>query len=243
MREKVTTMGVYHVLNRGVDKRKIFLDKGDHLRFIHDLFEFNDIEPARNVGYYFSAHQKQLAPEGCRQSIDVRRQYMQGKQAPRKLLVDILAFCLMPNHYHLMVRPHSEDGIALFMKKLNAGYAKYFNEKYEREGALFKGRYKLVSIQTNAHFVHISYYIHCNPLDLYAPSWRKREIESANRALHFLEQYRWSSFPDYIGSKNFPSVTQREFLTKFLGSTEQYRKDVVAWLREAEQQFDIPTLE
>ncbi len=112
------------------------------------------------------------------------------------------------------------------------GYARYFNEKYERAGALFQGRYKSVAVTNNAHFVHLPYYIHFNPLDLAMPEWRKREIKDYKKAMEFLEEYRWSSFQDYIGKKNFPSVTQREFLTEFLGGSEQYKKDTMKWLKE-----------
>ena len=116
-------MELIHVLNRGVDKRKIFLDEQDYFRFIHDLFEFNDTEPAENLGHFFKNHH-----------IVVRRRYggeiKKEKRRERKLLVEIHAFCLMPNHYHLLIAPKIENGTALFMKKLNAGYSRYFNEKY-----------------------------------------------------------------------------------------------------------------
>lgn len=213
-------MQIVHTVNRGVDKRKIFMDGKDYIRFIHDMFEFNDVEPVQvNVNYYFQ------------KSLDVRRP-KQERQKPRKLLVDILAFCLMPNHYHLLLSPRVESGVALFMKKLNGGYAKYFNERYERSGALFQGRYKRVIIKNEAHFIHLPYYIHFNPLDLFTPSWREREIKDYKKALRFLEQYRWSSHLDYLGKKNFPSVTQRGFLLEFFGGSEKYKKNIKGWLKD-----------
>src|SRR3989338_7801442 len=112
MAREISTDIIYHVLNRGVDKRSIFLDATDHYRFIHDLFEFNDENATLNLHYKFNQN-----------SIDIGRQY----DKPRKLLVDILAFCLMPNHYHLLIKPRKETSVSLFMKKLNMGYAKYFN--------------------------------------------------------------------------------------------------------------------
>ena len=155
-------MELIHVLNRGVDKRKIFLDEQDHFRFIHDLFEFNDEDSVNNNFYIFNHN-----------SNDVRHHYSKQERRSRKPLVDILAFCLMPNHYHLLVTPKVENGVALFMKKLNGGYAKYFNTRYERSGALFQGKYKRVVIEGEAHFIHLPYYIHFNPLDLIAPEWRE----------------------------------------------------------------------
>jgi putative transposase len=213
---------IYHVLNRGVDKRKIFLDDNDYLRFIHDLFEFNDENPAFNVGHHFK-----------NQYIDVRRQYIENRR-PRKFLVEILAFSLMPNHYHLLLKPKRANGLETFIKKVNGGYAKYFNNKYERSGALFQGKYKSVLVKDEAHFIHLPYYIHLNPLDLVVPEWRERKISTSdvNKIERFLEKYRWSSYLDYIGKKNFPSVTQREFLVEFLGGPEQYKKDTIKWLQE-----------
>ncbi|OGY63142.1 MAG: hypothetical protein A2745_00205 [Candidatus Harrisonbacteria bacterium RIFCSPHIGHO2_01_FULL_44_13] len=220
---------IYHVLSRGVDKRKIFLEDLDYLRFIHDLFEFNDTEPATNINYFFNPQRK---------SIDIASPYIGGNKnkqtprEPRKLLVEILAFVLMPNHYHLLLRPKFDDGVSGFMKKLNIGYAKYFNEKYERTGALFEGRYKAIAVTQEAHFIHLPYYIHLNPLDLAAPEWRERKIKDYKKAVNFLEKYRWSSFLDYTGQKNFPSVTQRDFLTQFFGGPKQYKEQTLQWLKD-----------
>src|SRR3989344_2967232 len=154
-------MELFHTLNRGVDKRQIFLDDRDYLRFIHNLYEFNDEDRVLDVGYRF------------KQSSDTVNQIKVNKK--RKLLVDIHCFCLMGNHYHLLLSPRVENGIFLFMKKLNMGYAKYFNNRYKRKGALFEGRYKSVPITTEDHFVHIPHYIHMNPLDFVSPEWRNGE--------------------------------------------------------------------
>lgn len=218
---------IYHALNRGVDKRKIFLDDQDYSRFIHDLFEFNDIEAVRNTSYRF--HPRTMA---------VGQPYIGGKKKSRKLLVDILAFVLMPNHYHLLLKSRAEDGIPLFMKKLGGGYVQYFNQKYNRKGTLFEGGYRSIRITNEAHFIHLPYYIHLNPLDLFMPEWREKKITSTRKAMKLLEEYHWSSFPDYIGKKNFPSVTSREFLSKFFRGPEQYRKDTIKWLKG----IDLPSI-
>lgn len=209
---------IYHVLNRGVDKRKIFMDKQDYFRFIHDLFEFNDENPTLNLYYAFKK---------AGNNIDIERQY----NKPRKMLVDILAFCLMPNHYHLLVKPRKEKGLPLFMKKLNMGYAKYFNLKNNRSGALFQGRYKAVLIANESHFIHIPYYIHCNPLDLIYPEWRERKIKNPKQASEFLASYRWSSHPDYLGKRNFPSITNRGLLLEYFGGVKGYENSIKEWLQ------------
>lgn len=237
-REAKDSGHLYHVLNRGVDKRKIFLDKADYLRFIHDLFEFNDESPAFNIGYFLgSTTRKKIQQQPL---FNVRRQYLESRK-PRKLLVEVLAFCLMPNHYHLLLTSKRKDGISEFMKKLNGGYSRYFNRRFKRSGALFQGKYKSVLVKDESHFIHLPYYIHLNPLDLFAPEWRERKIKNHKKAMEFLESYRWSSYLDYIGKKNFPSVTHREFLSQFFGGPSQYKKDTIRWLRQLDFE-DIKTL-
>ena len=223
MREPIVTQNVYHVLNRGVDKRVIFLEQEDYFRFVHNLFEFNDVEPAENAGYFFNS----------KNSKDVANPYIiKPKRKKRKLLVEILAFCLMPNHYHMMLRPKLDNSLPLFMKKLNTGYANYFNQKNKRAGALFEGRYKAIEINQESHFIHLPYYIHLNPLDLVAPEWRQGKLNNYQGAIEFLEQYRWSSFLDYIGKHNFPSVTQREFLSELFDGSAEYKKSTFKWLKD-----------
>ncbi|MBN2197630.1 transposase [Candidatus Wolfebacteria bacterium] len=219
-KDKIIAGKIYHILNRGTDKRKIFLDEKDYLRFIHDLFEFNDENQAFNIGHFFN-----------KEYIDVRRQYIENRKK-RKLLVEILAFCLMPNHYHLLLKPKKDSGVSEFIKKINGGYAKYFNNRYQRTGTLFQGKYKSILIKQDAHLIHLPYYIHLNPLDLKFPEWRNRELKNYKAAMKFLENYRWSSFPDYIGKKNFPSITQREFLKDFFEGTKNYKKEMEKFLKE-----------
>jgi len=107
--------------------------------------------------------------------------------------------------------------MSLFLRKLNVGYAKYFNEKHKRSGYLFQGRTKKVLIEHDAQFNYILPYIHLNPLDYLkgAEGWRIRSkgkgIKSVKAALHYLENYRWSSYLDYCGKKNFPSILTTDF--------------------------------
>ncbi|MBC7073817.1 transposase [Candidatus Parcubacteria bacterium] len=215
---------IYHVLNRGIEGRKIFEEEIDKLRFIHDLFEFNDTNPALNLGRKIS-----------------KKEFLMLKKArpKRELLVEILAFCLMPNHFHLLLRQVRENGIVKFMQKLGTGYAMYFNKKYKRRGRFFETSFKAIHITQEAHFVHIPYYIHLNPLDLIEPGWREGKIKDFKKAMNFLENYRWSSFLDYIGKENFPSVTQREFLLKFWGERKNHYQNIKNWLK----QMDLSTIQ
>jgi len=191
----------------------------DYFRFIHDLFEFNDEDKVLNNDFRFR-----------RPTIDVGRQYIEHKK--RKMLVDILAFCLMSNHYHLMLSQRVRNGVSLFMKKLNGGYAKYFNTRHERTGTLFERRYKSVLINGQAHFIHLPYYIHLNPLDLFAPEWREGGLKDYKGSVRFLNSYRWSSHLDYLGEQNFPSVTSRDFLLEIFGGEKGYQKKLNGYLKD-----------
>jgi len=206
---------IIHVLNRGTDKRQIFLNDKDRLRFIHDLYELND---ENQVG---TEYQRYCDDIQCRHKLD----------RPRKILVDIHAFALMPNHYHLLLSAQADRGIPRFMHKINMGYSKYFNIKYERKGTLFEGKYHRVSVNSEAHFIHLPYYIHCNPLDLRFPEWRNREINNYQQILDFLETYRWSSHLDYLGKNNFPSVITKDFLLEFFDGTDGYRQKITDWFK------------
>jgi putative transposase len=166
-------MEFYHVLNRGVDKRDIFLNEKDYLRFVHNLFDFNDQKKA-DTNRYVSKKPSIIDLRGPRD------------RGPRETLVDIHAFCLMPNHYHLLLSPKEEKNIPKFMMKLNVGYVKYFNEKYKRTGTLFEGRYKSIIIKKDSHFLYLPYYIHFNPLDLKFPQWRENKIEDYQKAIDLI---------------------------------------------------------
>ena len=215
---------IYHIYNRGVEKRNIFLDDKDYLRFIHDLFELNNEERDPNIGYYFKNTQ----------DMKVRPSYFERK--PRKLLVEILVFTLMPNHFHLLLRQKKETGIVKFMQKLGTGYSMYFNKKYNRVGGLFQGSFKAVLVDKEPHFLYLPHYIHLNPLELLNYEGSSTFIGWKGE-MEFLRNYRWSSFLDYIGERNFPSVTSREFLLNNFEGEENYRKEVENRLRENHKDF------
>lgn len=195
------------------------MDDKDYYRFIHDLFEFNDQQRVQSNFRRFNAKSHAVGVRAI-------------KRRERKLLVKIHAFCLMPNHYHLLLSPMIESGVAMFMQKLNGGYVQYFNQRHERAGTLFERKYKSVLVDNQAHFLHLPYYIHLNPLDMVAPEWRERKINDLSKALDYLDGYKWSSHLDYSGKQNFPSVTQRDFLLEVFGGTKGYEKLLKSWLRD-----------
>jgi len=202
-------MELYHVLNRGVDKRKIFMDEKDRVRFVHDLWEFNDREDVDNTRHRVPAD-----------FTDFVNPYI-----PKDRIVDLHAWVAMGNHYHLLLSERADGGLTKFIRRLNVGYANYFNERYKRHGTLFQGRTKKVLIATDAHFLHILNYIHCNPLDFLrsAKEWRSHTIHNPSDALEYLTKYKWSSYLDYIGEQNFPSVLTTDL---FKDIFKDYKKEM-----------------
>jgi putative transposase len=200
-------MEVYHVLNRGVEKRDIVLNDDDRMRFVRGLYIFNDINNAPN-------------------SVSQPKQW--ESDLDRKCIVHIHAWCLMNNHYHILLSPIDDNikMVSLFMKKLNMGYAKFFNEKYERSGYLWQGRYKKILMQRDSQFSYIPYYIHLNPLDYSHSEWRTGGVKNQLQAKHQLHNYRWSSYFDYNNKKNFPSILHTSLLRDVLGSREHQNKEI-----------------
>lgn len=219
--------GFYHIYNRGVEKRTIFLEKNDYFRFVHDLYEFNDAQPAQNIFYKTSSlHSYEVEPR------------------KREVLVEILAFCLMPNHFHLMLRQLRENGIIEFMQKLGTGYTMFFNKKYQRVGPLFQGRFKAAAVTQESHLLHLPIYMHLNPLDTIMPSWRQNQIKDNRKVIKFLESYRWSSHLDYMGKRNFPSVISKNFFDTYFEDSRGYEHYFKKWLRDRSlDELDGITLE
>ncbi|PIQ91833.1 MAG: hypothetical protein COV70_01845 [Parcubacteria group bacterium CG11_big_fil_rev_8_21_14_0_20_39_22] len=146
-REPIATGEYYHVFNRGVDKRKIFNDSMDSFRFLQSMILFNSVAPVRSL---FSV----LKDENCKGDSIVKND--------DEILVEIVAYCLNPNHFHLILRQSVDGGISEFMKRLGGGYTLYFNEQNGRSGSLFQGKYKYTRISTNKQLLHVSAYVNLN---------------------------------------------------------------------------------
>jgi putative transposase len=195
---------IYHVFNRGVEKRDVFQDSGDLLRFVHHLYELNNEQHAENLTYRFSKDPAEVT-----------------LASKRDQLVQILAFVLMPNHYHLLIQQKADYGISKFMQKVGTGYTMFFNDKYTRTGALFQGKFKAVLISNDIQLRYILHYIHLNPISLY------KQDSTQNEKITFLKEYKWSSLIDYIGGKSFPSVTYRNNMLEIFGGTMKYEESLV----------------
>lgn len=141
-REPFETGGFYHIYNRGTDKRSIFHDHYDVNRFLKSMDLFNSVEPIGSL-YQLTFEEK-------------------SKRKKSKKLVDIIAYCLNPNHYHLILRQRTNRGISEFMKRLNGGYTWYFNYKTDRSGYLFQGAFKSKYVDGNDYLLRLSAYVNLN---------------------------------------------------------------------------------
>lgn len=148
----------------------------------------------------------------------------------------------MPNHIHLLVKQLKNSGITKFMMKFGAGYGGYFNRKYNRKGHVFQNRFSSIHIKNNNQLRVVFVYIHTNPIALVEPKWKELGIREPEKAIKFLENYKWSSCPDYIGSKNFPSVTDREFILKIMNGEEGCQEFVESWVRYKGKIREYPKL-
>lgn len=138
----------YHIFNRGTDKRSIFGDKGDYVRFLQSMEEFNAVIPIGSL-YENSFHKHSQLGHAV-------------SKLDHKPLVSFVAYCLNPNHYHFILRQSVDRGIEKFMHKLGLGYAKYFNQKNHRSGVLFQGPFKDAHIDSNEYLLHVSAYVNLN---------------------------------------------------------------------------------
>ena len=209
---------IYHIILRGVGDSLIFKDENDYYRGIFSLFEFND---AKEV----------LIRSRRRARLRAKKDGREQFSADRDMLVEVLAFYFMPNHIHLLLRQIKDDGITQFMRKFGAGYATYFNQKYDRKGHLFQGRFHAVHIKTNEQLKTIFVYIHTNGISLIEPKWKEMGIKNPKEVIKFLGNFKWSSYPDYIGKKNFPSVTEREFMLKVMGGEKGCKEFIENWVK------------
>lgn len=188
----------YHCYNRGVDKRKVFESVYDYTRFIEALYLCNDIKPKRSHLPGRQAHE------------DILREL---REEP---LVAIAAYCLMPNHIHILVKQLTDGGISSFMHKLGTSYTMYFNKRNDRVGNLFVKPFRSRRISNDAYFMHIANYIHLNPAELFEPGWKEGCVKSIPELEARLRQYQYSSLQEYCGVQRVESgIVNQEAMSEF----------------------------
>lgn len=227
---------IYHIILRGIENRKIFLNNKDRLRFIYNLIEFNDEAPVfhnfRKFQKFIKAFGRDNIPtkRGEKGVISFTEMDKKRKEKKKRSIIEILAICLMPNHVHLLVRQLTKNGISLFFQKMG-GYSTYFNKKYNRFGSLFQRPFKAVHIKTQEQLEIVICYIHTNPVELIEPKWKEKGIKNLKRAEKFIENYKWSSLGIFLGKENLLSeAINRTFVDKIFKNPAAHRRWIKARL-------------
>ncbi len=183
----------YHVFNRGVEKRTTFIDRRDYNRFIDSL------------NYYRARDQH------VRFSFRGRITVLNKNISSGPLFAEVVSYCLMPNHFHLLLKQVNDNGITAFLSKLSNSYTKYFNTRYKRIGPLFQGSFKAVRIESDEQLLHVSRYIHLNPLIDYLA----KDIRA----------YTYSSYLEYLGIQE--GFCHKNYIMGNFSSPEVYEQFVL----------------
>lgn len=175
----------YHCFSRGVDKRTVFESKDDANRFLMILYLANGTEPIQ----LFNTNKPTLD-----------KSFREDRGKP---IVSIGAYCLMKNHYHLLIKEITEGGISAFMRKLGIAYTMYFNARNQRVGNLFVRPFRSRHVSDDGYFQRVLQYIHCNPAELYEPGWKRGHVKNIRMLEKRLVDYRYSSLRSYVkGTKD-----------------------------------------
>lgn len=201
--------GYYHIYNRGVEKRDIFLYEQDCKVFLHYIKLY--LSPVEEL---LNEYQNQP-------------QFRIQRFVPLNLSneIDLLSFALMPNHIHLFVKQYTKDGIIKFMRRLATSYVMFFNKKYKRVGTLFQSAYKGALIEFEPYLLHLSRYIHLNPLRINHPE------------INFNE---FSSYPYYLGHKTASWLKPQEILGYFKSAQRKDFKDILSYQSFVEDYMENP---
>lgn len=194
----------YHICNRGVDKRDVFMSRKDYERFLLGMDLLND-EKEGLMGQLKDARRNNP-------KITIE-DFSKASLWKRDPLVEIIAYCLNPNHYHFILRQLKEKGIENFMHRIGTSHTKYFNKKNDRSGALFQGVFKAVHVDSNEYLLYLSAYVNKNNF-----------IHGYNNENIY---WQYSSLPDYLGiAKN--NLVKKDIIIGQFKNVEEYKNFVDA---------------
>lgn len=193
----------YHIYNRGIDRREIFSNQSDIGRFFQSMLEFNTLEP---IGSIYQNSFKNHSLGGSTSKLNSKL-----KSPKDKKLVEFIAYCVNPNHYHFMVQQVAERGIEKFMHRLATGYTMYFNEKEKRSGSLFQGVFKSIHIDSNEYLLHLSAYVNLNDRVHQLGGEPSKLVESV------------SSWGEYMG-KNSAGICDKDIILGQFKNVDSYKK-------------------
>jgi putative transposase len=202
----------YHVYNRGVEKRIIYQDAQDYERFTDLLFASNSNKSAR----------LREIKDYCDTVYDWER----GDP-----LVAIGAYCLMPNHFHILLTPLQDGGVSAFMNKLGTSYSMYFNKKYKRTGTLFEGKFKAQHVATDEYLKYLFSYIHLNPIKLIQSDWKEKGIADSAKAYEYASNFKYSSLIDYLEASRLESTILHPLLfPDYFATAAHHKEELISWL-------------
>ena len=222
---------IYHVFNRGVEKRDIFLSDGDKWRFLQGMYLFNDETASANLLY-------RLEQQKGKMHFGILRDYVKKNDVKRKPLVRIMADCLKPNHFHLLIQEIRVGGISKFMQKFGTGYVKFFNKKHERVGPLFQGVFKAIEVKTDEQLMYLLAYINViNPGQELEPEL-KSAAQDPGEILRFVENYPWSTHLEYLNKRD-SIIVDKGLAGGLFATSKKYREFVTGVIR-GKKRLEIP---
>ena len=180
----------YHIYNRGSEKRPIFHTRRDYQRFMKTLYYYQHLGPKPKFSHF--------------------SQFQTYKLDSSKKIVNITAYCLMPNHFHLLIKQVADGGITEFISKVSNSYTKYYNTKHNRIGPLFQGEFKAVMVEKDEQLLHLSRYIHLNPL--------------VSLLVKNLDDYEWSSYKEYLGGSG---ISCKQEILSFFKDSRAYKQFIL----------------
>ena len=196
-----------HLYNRGVEKRIIFLDNQDYKYFLYLI-------------------------QICNSKKSLRIKKLNKEFERGETIVDIGAYVLMSNHFHILIKEKIENGISLYMLKLLTTYSMYFNKKYKRTGRLFEGVFKSKHVDNDNHLKYLYSYIHLNPAKIINKNWKEVQAKSVNELLKFVSEYKYSSLQEYENTKiqNERKILELSTFPPYFKSFEDHKNELFGWL-------------
>lgn len=214
--ELLVTGEIYHVFNRGIDRRPVFTSIKEYDRAYKTISYYRFARPPVKLARFLALRE------------ELRDELMRNLEMSFDKLIKIYSFCLMPNHFHFLIRQEIDGGISKFLSNFQNSYTRYFNVRNERTGSLLMDQFKTVRIETNEQLVHISRYIHLNPYTGYVI-----------KTMEELENYPWSSLSNYLGLRK-SEIIDTELVMSSFKDVDTYREFI---LDQAEYQRELKAIE
>ena len=193
---------IYHIFNRGINRQETFHSRRDYQRALLTLRFYRLLHPPQRLSCFLQTDSK-------------KRETTLSDAEKNGLSVTVLAFCLMPNHFHHLLRQETDNGISKFMSDFQNSYTRYFNTRHQRDGAIFLTQFKAVRIEDEDQLLHVSRYIHLNPYSSYVVKTQQQLLD-----------YPWSSLGEYLDPKH-AVISQPQIILASFKNPQEYRQFVL----------------